>query len=99
MRNARYFLVEGAFFTFSGLAAGLSTYSSGWWRRQVLHIFVTSFFDIRIDYHRQLSNGGFCALFRRHLRQAGCFLHIKFQALSHTGTIFSICFVEDGSLA
>jgi len=48
MRSVHYFLLGVAFFTFSGLAADLSTYSSGWWRRQVLHIFATSFFDICI---------------------------------------------------
>jgi hypothetical protein len=33
--NAGYFFLGDAFFTFAGLAAGLSAYSSGWWRLQV----------------------------------------------------------------
>ena len=44
-----YFFLDGAFLSFSGLAAGLSVYSSGWCVRQVLHISLASFDQLYIN--------------------------------------------------
>ena len=41
-RALSYFFLGLAFFPFAGFAAGLSVYSSGWWRLQVLHMSIAS---------------------------------------------------------
>ena len=42
LQAVSYFFLGVAFFPFAGFAAGLSVYSSGWWRLHVLHMSITS---------------------------------------------------------